>query len=110
MHYERDPEERDNPARDQTWDCAVEPDCCEYDQHDPGVSECVDVKRVNQMVDVKNAAADVENFQDEGEQRDTAKHHVRQIAQERADKQPHLCSVLAHLFLGSPFNPALEWS
>ena len=110
MHYERDPEERDNPARNSTWDHAVESDCCENDQHDPGVSKCVDVKRVNQVVDVKNAPPDVENFQNKIEERDTAEHHIRQIVEECRDKESHSCSMLTHLFLGSSFDPALEGS
>ena len=101
LHHERDPEERDNPAGDRTWRCAVEPDCCKHDQHDPGISERVDVKRVNEVVDVKNVPPNVQNFQDKREQGDTAKHHVGEVAEERRDEQPHLCSMLAHLFLGS---------
>src|SRR5206468_3946608 len=81
--------------------CAVEPDCCEHNQHDASVSKCVDVKRVNQMVDVKNVATKVENFQNEREQRDAAKHHVRQVAKERGDKESHLCAMLTHLLFGS---------
>src|SRR6266498_2838244 len=67
-------------------------------------------KRVNQMVDIKDVPPDIKNLQDEREQRDAAKHHVREVAKERRDKQSHLCSMLAHFFLGSPFDPALEWS
>ena len=110
MHYERDPKERDNPARDRTWGHAGEFDGREHDQHDSGVSECVDVKRVNQMVDIKNVPAEVEDFQNKSEERDTAEHHVRQIAEECADKEPHFCSVLTHLFLGSRFDPTFERS
>src|SRR5438552_18858536 len=60
------------------------------------------------MVDVKNVAAKIENFEHKREKRNAAKHHVRQVAEERRDKQPHLCSVLTHLLLGSRFDPALE--
>ncbi len=70
----------------------------------------MDVKRVNQVVDVKNVPSDVENFQDKSEERDTAEHHVRQIAEECADKEPHFCSMLTHLLLGSHFDPTLEGS
>src|SRR5438552_18716528 len=62
------------------------------------------------MVDVKNVAAKIENFEHKREKRNAAKHHVRQVAEERRDKQPHLCSMLTHLFLGSRFDPALEGS
>src|SRR5206468_3371314 len=106
--YERDPKERDDPARYRTWDHAVESDCREHDEHASGISECVDVKRINQVVDVENVATDVEDFQNKSKERDTAKHHVRQIAKERRDKQPHLCSMLTHLFLCSRFDPFFE--
>ena len=75
-----------------------------------GVSEGVDVQRVDQMVDVKNVTPDVENFQNKREERNTAEHHVRQIAEQRADKKPHLCSVLAHLLFRARFDPVFEWS
>ena len=60
------------------------------------------------MVDVKNVATKVENFQNEREQQDAAKHHVRQVAKERGDKESHLCAMLTHLLFGSRFDPALE--
>ena len=108
LHHERDPEERDNPAGDRTWRCAVEAECCEHDQHDPDVSECVDVKRVNQMVDIKNAATKIENFQNKSEQRDTAQHHVRQVAEECGDEESELRSMLAEFFFCARFEPAFE--
>jgi hypothetical protein len=70
----------------------------------------VDVKRVNQMVDIKNVAADVEDFQNKSEEGDTAEHHVRQIAEECADKKSHFRSMFAHLLLCSRFDPTLEGS
>src|SRR6266571_7468401 len=66
------------------------------------------MKRINQMVDVKNVPPDIQNFQDERKQRNAAKHHIGQVAKERGDKQPHFRSMLAHLVLRSPFDPALE--
>src|SRR5882724_7037653 len=68
------------------------------------------MERINQMIDIKDVPPDIQKFQHKSEQRDTAKHHIRQVAEERRDKQPHLCSMLAHFFLGSPLDPALEWS
>src|SRR6185312_10274129 len=80
-------------------------DCCEYDQHDPHVGECVDVQRVNQVIDVKNVATKVENLQDKSEEWNTAEHHVRQIANQRADKESHFRAVFAHLLLRARFQP-----
>src|SRR5205807_4867407 len=88
----------------------VEPDYCEHDQHDPDISERVDVKGVNQMIDIKNVATKVEDFQNKSEERDAAEHHVRQIAEECADKKSHFCSVFTHFVLGPCFEPALEES
>ena len=70
----------------------------------------MDVKRVNQMIDVKDVAADVENFQNESEEWNATQHHVREIAEEGRDKESHFRSMLAHLFLRSRFDPALKWS
>jgi hypothetical protein len=60
------------------------------------------------MIDVESVATDIENFQDKREERDTAKHHVRQIAEERADEEPHFRSVLTHFVLGPRLDPLLE--
>jgi len=62
LHHERDSKERDDPARDRTWGCAIEADCCKHDQHDSSVEKRVDVKGINQVIDVKNVATKVENF------------------------------------------------
>src|SRR5262249_26910994 len=64
LRHERDPEKRDNRTRDLARSHAVEPDCCENDQHDPDVQECVNVEGVNQVIDVKNASTDVKNLED----------------------------------------------
>src|SRR4030095_9047177 len=47
LRCEGEPKKSDDPASKRTWDHSVESDCRENDQHDPGVSKCVDVKRVN---------------------------------------------------------------
>src|ERR1700737_3959765 len=57
------------------------------------------------MIDVKSVTTDIENFQDKREQRDTAKHHVREIAEECADEEPHFRSVLTLFLLGAPLVP-----
>src|ERR1051326_1552443 len=108
LEDERDPEQRDYPTRDRARRNAVERPGDEDDEHDSGVEEGMNVKRVNQVVDVENTAPDVENFQHQREERNTAEHHVRQIAEECADEEAHLCSVFAHFFLGARFQPALE--
>ena len=46
------------------------------------------MKGVDHMVDVRNVTADVENLQNKSEQRDATEHHVRQIAEQCADKKP----------------------
>src|SRR4029077_6766022 len=104
----RDPEKRDNPVHDCTRRDTIKPNRRKYDQHDPGVEEGVDMQGIDEMVDVKDATAHVENFQDESEEWNTAEHHVRKIAEQRRNKETHPCSVFAHFFLGPRFNPALE--
>ena len=68
------------------------------------------MQRVDEVVDVKNVSPDIEYLEDESEKRNTAKHHVRQIAEERGDKEAHFCSVFAHFFFRACFQPALERS
>ncbi len=68
----------------------------------------MDVERVDEVIDVKDAPPQIQNFQDKGEQRNAAEHHVGHVADERFDKEAHLSPVLAHLFLRAPFDPTPE--
>ncbi len=108
MNQPCDPKQRNTPAGDCARDRTIQSDCCEHDQHDPDIKEGVDVERVNQMIDVKSMTTEIENFQNKREERDAAEHHVRQIAEQGADKKPHLCSVLTHFVLGPRLDPLLE--
>src|SRR5215471_11111662 len=62
------------------------------------------------MIDIEETPPDIENLQHKSEQRNAAQHHVRQVTKERGDKESHLRSVFAHLFLGPRLNPVLERS
>ena len=85
-----------------------EPNCRQHNQHDTGVEEAVDMQRINQMIDIKDMAPDVEHFQNTSEERDAAQHHVGQVAEQGADKKPHFRSVFAHLFFRPTFDPAFK--
>src|SRR5205823_14702836 len=82
----------------------------EDDQHDAGVKEGVDVQGVNEVIDIKNVATHIENFEDKREQRNAAKHHVGEIAKEGGDEEAHFRAMLAHFFLGPGLEPFFEWS
>src|ERR1051325_1223162 len=86
-----------------------ETDCRQHNQHDASIEEAVDVQCVDQMVDIEKTPTDIENFQDEREEWDAAQHHVREIAEQGADKKPHFCSVFAHLLFRPAFDPTFEW-
>ena len=68
----------------------------------------MDVQGVNEVIDIKDPAADIENLQHNRKERDTAKHHVGQIADERFDKQLEVSPVFANLLFSASFYPALE--
>src|SRR5438552_698453 len=67
LRHEREPKQCDDPVREGSWNCAVETHRRKHDQHDCGVKKCMDVKGVDEVIDVKNSPADIENFQHEGE-------------------------------------------
>ncbi len=66
------------------------------------------MQRVNQVIDVKNPAAEIQNLQHECEQRNTTQHHVGQVAEERTNKKLQFRSAFAELFFGMPLQPLLE--
>src|SRR5207247_9434583 len=80
----------------------------EHDQHDSEIGERVNVECVDEMVDIKNAFAQIKNFEDEGEERDAAEHHVREIADHGDKEQLKVRSVLAELLFGMALNPFLK--
>ena len=108
LRHKCNPEKRDYPAGDCARCDTIKPDRRKYDQHDRSVEEAVDMQRIDQMVDVKDATADVEQFQDKSEEGDAAEHHVGQVAEQRRNKESHFRAVFAHLFLCSRFDPPLE--
>ena len=74
------------------------------------------MQRVGQVIEVKNAAAKVEQFENEREERNTCKHHVWQIVEQRGHEQLGVGSMLAYLFFDPLLNPVfrrtgpvLEW-
>src|SRR5438045_9652786 len=66
------------------------------------------MQRIDQMVDIENTSADIEKFQNKSEEWDAAQHHVRQVAEEGADKKPHFRSVFTHLLFRPTFDPAFK--
>ena len=70
----------------------------------------MNVKCVDKVIDVKNVTPDIKNFQDESEERDAAKHHVREIVDDRAEEQLCLASMFSYLFFGAGFYPFLKRS
>src|SRR4030095_1528705 len=81
LDNEGDPHCGNHPTGECPRDCAIQAHGREHNQHDRGVAEGVDVQGVDQVVDVKDTAPDVENFQNKCEERDATKHHVREIAE-----------------------------
>ena len=105
MQGEHDPHHRDDPTGKDAGNRSIQTDRDEDDQHDGEIREAVDVQRINKMVDVKNALADVENFKDEGEERNAGEHHVWEIAHERDEKELNVGAVFAEFFFRSFLEP-----
>ena len=60
------------------------------------------------MVDVKNAAPDVENLENKSEERNATEHHVRQIVKESQEKQLQVRAALADFFFVTALQPFLK--
>ena len=69
----------------------------------------MDVQRVDEMIDIKDLAADVEELQHQCKERNAAKHHVGEIADQRFDKQLQVRAPFTNLFPGVCLYPFLEW-
>src|SRR4029077_2372298 len=105
---EGDPERRDDPAGESAGDRSIKADSDEHDQHDREISEAVDMQGVNEMIDVEDAFAHVKHLEHQREKRNTAEHHVGEIAEQRCDKEGHLAAVLPHFFFGPLPQPLFE--
>ena len=68
------------------------------------------MQSIDEVVDVEDATPNIKNFQDESEERDAAKHHVREVVDDRADEQLCLASMFSYLFFGAGFYPFLKRS
>src|SRR5215831_960846 len=110
LRYKRDPQECYQPSGNCTRREVGEPNCSQHYQHYPSVEKRVDMQGIDQMIDIKKTAPDVEHFQHKSEERNATQHHVGQIAEQGADKEPHLCPVFPHLLFRPAFNPALKRS
>ena len=86
----------------------IEPNRRQHNQHDRGVEEGVDMQRINQMIDIKDTAPDVEHFQNTSEERDAAQHHVGEVSEQGADKKPHFRSVFTHFLFRPRLDPAFK--
>src|SRR3954465_11823859 len=66
------------------------------------------MERVDEVLHVKTTLPDVENLQDEGEKRNAAKHHRRDVAPQRFEEKFRPGSVLPDLFFDLLFEPKCE--
>jgi len=62
LYHEEAPEKADDPTGKQSWRKPIETDCADSNQHGAEISKAVDVKRVNEVIDIKNVPPDVEYF------------------------------------------------
>ena len=62
------------------------------------------------MIDIENAAPNIQNLKDEGKEWDATQHHVRQIADNGHKKQLRLATMFSDLFLGLGFYPSFKGS
>ena len=77
-------------------------------QQDRKISEGMNVQRVNKVIDVKHASEQIEEFQNECEQRNAAKHHRGQVAHQSEKENFRVNSVLPDFFFGPLASPFLE--
>src|SRR4029077_17735794 len=103
-----EPENCDPAGR--AWGQTLQANRQQNNQHDRNVSEGVNMQRIDEVVDVEDATPDIKNFQEESEERDAAKHHVREVVDDRAEEQLCLASMFSYLFFGAGFYPLLERS
>jgi hypothetical protein len=87
LDCESRPEKSNNPSREPTWSDASQAHGGANDQHDRHEHERVNMQRVDQMIYVENMPPYIEDLEDEGEERDAAKHHVGKIVEEREQEQ-----------------------
>src|ERR1700726_903414 len=72
--------------------------------HDSNISKGVNVKRVNEMVDVENPSPDVKKLEDEGEQRNAEQHHVGKVAHQGDQEELNIGSMFAEFLPGPLFQ------
>ena len=81
----------------------------EQSDNDRGhVGKGVDVKRVDEVLDVVTFLSEIKDFQDEREERDAAEHHRRDVASEGVEEKLRLSAVRAESLFDATFYPLLK--
>src|SRR5205814_4562510 len=87
LHGKDRPEKSHNPSGQNARHGPIQSHGGEHDQHDRQIGERVNVESVDEMIDVKNMFAQIQNLEHEGKEGNAAEHHVRDVADHGDKKQ-----------------------
>jgi hypothetical protein len=87
LHCEGQPEDRNNPPGEFASGQTVQANGCQNNQDGCDIGEAMDVQRVDEVIDVRDVAPDIQDLEHQRKEGNAAKHHVGEIADQRFDEE-----------------------